>query len=238
MGNLFPIIFEDDDLLVIDKPAGIEVTSGPSGNKSIEKLVDIKIERGGIVHRLDKDTSGVLIIAKTNKAFGALKQQFHDHAVHKIYTALVAGLTPPNGEIDAFISRDPKRKQAMKAVTYATGLERGEPREAKTIYKMVQEFKVGDSTASLLDIEIETGRTHQIRVHMQSIGHPILGDKMYFTKESKQLSNLLKIDRQFLHAKEITLHHPTNKKTIVFKSVLPADLNNIISYMRSLSNSG
>lgn len=223
-------IFEDRDLLVIDKPAGIETTSGPSGEESVESQVKFRnVERNGIVHRLDKDTSGVLIIAKTPEAYENLKKQFAEHIVEKVYTTLVFGKTENRGEIRSFIVRDPKRKQAMKAISYLTGLERGKLREAKTSYRKIEEIAIDNDVASLLEVKIETGRTHQIRVHMQSIGHPVLGDAMYNTKTSKRLSKKIGLKRQFLHASRIELTHPKSGKKVKFESPLAPELDRTVS---------
>ena len=145
-----PILFEDDDILCVDKPAGIETTTGPSGNQSIESLCgQNNIERGGIVHRLDKDTSGVCIIAKTPHAYASLKKQFADHAIIKKYITTVYGATPEKGDIETYIVRDPKRTQAMRALTYPTGLERGIPRLAITHYTKIKGWHHEHSDISL-----------------------------------------------------------------------------------------
>lgn len=224
----FQSIFEDDDILVINKSAGVETTASVSGSISIEKLIDNNVERSGIVHRLDKDTSGVMVIAKTQTAFDNLKKQFKNHAVNKIYTALVLGKCDQQGVIKSYIVRDPKRKQAMKAVNYPTGLERGKLRKAESIYNKIKDIKVEKYYASLLEVEIKTGRTHQIRVHMQLINHPILGDKMYSSKTSKELSNTIHLERQFLHAKLIEFAHPKTGEKMKFESPLPNDLQTIL----------
>lgn len=224
-----PILYEDDDILVVDKPAGIETTTGPSDDSSLEKLLGQKnVERSGIVHRLDKDTSGVCVIAKTPRAYASLKKQFADHSVTKKYITAVFGQTPEHGEIETYIVRDPKRKQAMKAVNYPTGLERGTLRKATTRYTKIKDIHVKDIDASLLEVTIETGRTHQIRVHMQSIGHPVLGDAMYYTKTSRELTQKLNVQRQFLHAHELTFIHPTLGTPMMITSPVPTDLENIL----------
>lgn len=222
-------IFEDDDIIVIDKPAGVESVTGPSRGESVGKILNIKsVEREGIVHRLDKDTSGVMVLAKTQVAYNNLKKQFSDHLIKKIYQALVMGKCQEQGEIVSYIIRDPKRKQAMKAVSYPTGLERGKLRDAHTRYKIIKEIKIGENLLSLLEVEIKTGRTHQIRVHMESIGHPVIGDDMYGTKTSKEVSKSVGLKRQFLHAKLLKFSHPKTNKSIKFESPLADELNNIL----------
>lgn len=222
-------IFEDYDLLVIDKPSGLETTKRPDNNVSVEMLVtNSGVERNGIIHRLDKDTSGVLVIAKNNRSYENIKLQFRQHSVRKVYYSMVSGITSRDADIKSYIIRDPKRKQAMKSVLYLSGLERGNPRQAVSIYQKMNDYNINNFNISFLKIEIKTGRTHQVRVHMQSIGHPVLGDKMYFTKESKKISGLLGLDRQFLHAIELEITHPKTGDRIKFNSKLPDDLQIII----------
>lgn len=224
------VIYQGEDLLVVDKPAGIETTAGPSGETSLEtRLGQKNVERHGIVHRLDKDTSGVLILTKTQSAYDTLKEQFQNHTINKMYTTLVWGLTNESGEITTPLARDPKRKQAMKAISYSTGLERGQLREALTAYEKIKSYKAGESNVSLLEVKIKTGRTHQIRVHLQSIGHPVLGDKMYFSRSSQQFSQKIGLTRQFLHASQIEFINPATKKKMSLVSPLPSELQNILN---------
>lgn len=225
----FKIIHEDDDLLVIDKPAGLRVDHDPTGLPSVEDILSFPIERHGIVHRIDKETSGLLIVAKTNEALENLKEQFQNHLVTKVYTTLVSGKAKEEGRIELPIARDPARKQAMRALTYVTGQERGRLRDAVTDYKLVQRYTFSKHDLSLLDVQIETGRTHQIRAHMQAIGTPVIGDQMYHNKTSKKISKSLELNRQFLHSKKIIFTHPISHEKQTFNCDLPPDLKEVIA---------
>jgi 23S rRNA pseudouridine1911/1915/1917 synthase len=224
-------IFEDESILVIDKPAGLRVDHGDN-EESVEDLVSFPVERHGIIHRLDKETSGVLILAKTPEAFESLKNQFKEHTTKKVYTTLVLGETEDRGEIKSFIARDPKRKQAMKVILYPTGQERGGLREAITNYRKVETYQFENYSLSQLEVEILTGRTHQIRVHLQSINHPVIGDQMYNSKPSKEISQKLGLERQFLHASLLEVTHPRTGERLVFKSDLPNDLTQTLERLK------
>jgi len=210
------ILYEDDDLLVVDKPAGLAVHPAP-GHPShtlvnallshFPHLADISDSlRPGIVHRLDRDTSGVMLVAKNSLAQADLAEQFKARSVAKAYLVLVKGqLTPENGIIEAAIGRDPRNRKRMAVV--AGG------REARTEYRVVK--YIGDYT--LLEVMPETGRTHQIRVHLSAIGYPVVGDKVYGVK-SPHLS------RQFMHASRLGFKLPSSGEYVEFKSELPPDL--------------
>ena len=210
------IIYEDDDLLVVDKPAGLPVHPAP-GHPS-HTLVNAILPhfphlaalsdsmRPGIVHRLDKDTSGVMLVAKNSVAQADLFDQFKAHSVVKAYLVLVKGhLTPENGIIEASIGRDPRNRKRMAVV--AGG------REARTEYRVVR--YIGDYT--LLEVRPETGRTHQIRVHLSAIGYPVAGDKVYGVKSAE-------LSRQFLHACRLGFKLPSTGEYVEFTSELPPDL--------------
>lgn len=229
---MFKIIYEDDDLLVIDKPAGLRVDHDPTGLPSVEDTLNFPIERHGIVHRIDKETSGLLIVAKTEESLENLKKQFQDHLVNKVYTCLVLGRAQREGTIDLPIARDPSRKQAMRALKFTTGNERGKLREAVTRYKLKQSYLYKDQPISLLSVQIETGRTHQIRAHMQAIGHPVIGDQMYKNKTSKKISKELELNRQFLHASKIEFVQPVTRNKMSLDSSIPADLENLIKKLK------
>ena len=210
------ILYEDDDLLVVDKPAGLTVHPAP-GHPShtlinavlahFPHLVEISDSlRPGIVHRLDKDTSGLVMVAKNSIAQMNLVDQFKTRSVVKTYLVLVKGrLTPETGIIEAPIGRDPRNRKRMAVVS------RG--REARTRYHVAR--YIGNYT--LLEVRTETGRTHQIRVHLSAIGFPVVGDKVYGVK-SPHLS------RQFLHASRLGFHLPSTGEYVEFESELPPDL--------------
>jgi 23S rRNA pseudouridine1911/1915/1917 synthase len=210
------IIYEDDDLLVIDKPAGLAVHPAP-GHYShtlvnailsyLPSLPDSEDSlRPGIVHRLDKDTSGVMVIAKNSKAHANLGSQFKTRSVEKAYIVLVKGhLTPESGLIEAPIGRDPCNRKRMAVVS------RG--RQARTQYQVIK--YIGKYT--LLEVRPETGRTHQIRVHMSAIGYPVAGDATYDEKSPH-------IPRQFIHAYRLGFRLPSTGEYKEFTSELPADL--------------
>jgi len=210
------IIYEDDDLLVVDKPAGLTVHPAPGHPAHtlvnailahFPHLADIGDSlRPGVVHRLDKDTSGVMLVAKNSAAQADLAKQFKSHSVTKAYLALVKGrLEPENGIIEADIGRDPHNRKKMAVVVAG--------REARTEYRVIR--YIGGYT--LLEIMPETGRTHQIRVHLAAIGFPVVGDKVYGVK-SPHLS------RQFLHASRLGFKLPSSGDYVEFKSELPSDL--------------
>ncbi len=210
------IIYEDDDLLVVDKPAGLAVHPAP-GHPShtlvnailshLPSLAEISNSlRPGIVHRLDKDTSGLILVAKNEKARLNLMQQFEAHLVAKAYLVLVKGrLTPEDGIIEAPIGRDPRNRKRMAVVT--------EGRAARTQYHVVK--YIGNYT--LLEVRTETGRTHQIRVHLLAIGYPVVGDATYGVKSPF-------LSRQFLHACRLGFHLPATGEYVEFTSELPPDL--------------
>jgi len=210
------IIYEDEDLLVVDKPAGLTVHPAPG--HPAHTLVNAILSRfphlaalsdslrPGIVHRLDRDTSGVMVVAKNSLAQAELMEQFKAHSVAKAYLVLVKGkLTPENGVIEAPMGRDPRNRKRMAVV--AGG------REARTEYQVIK--YIGDYT--LLEVKPETGRTHQIRVHLSAIGFPVVGDKMYGVKSPF-------LPRQFIHASRLGFSLPSSGKYMEFKSELATDL--------------
>lgn len=212
------IIYEDNDVIVVDKPAGLTVHPAPGhpehtlANAILSHLPEIpdtgEWQRPGIVHRLDKDTSGLIIIAKNNQAHQKLTEQFKARTVKKIYLTLVKGkVTPDRGTIEAPIGRDRSHREKMAVTDSSHG------REARTRYKVIKHI----GNYSLLEAMPETGRTHQIRVHLAAIGYPVVGDKVYGVK-----SPLL--DRQFLHAHRVKFQLPASGKEIEFSSELPPDL--------------
>lgn len=206
-------IYEDKDILVVDKPAGVDVAQLPYHP----------------AHRLDKDTSGLLLIAKNEPTLKNLQTQFKNRQVLKEYLALVFGdIKPEIGEIVTEIARDPSRRVPFKAIEIRSGLERGNPRIAKTQWQVIRKLSINHYQLSIVRITILTGRTHQIRVHMKHLGYPLVGDMVYCTKQSKRFSKEIGISRQFLHAAKITFKHPTSDQTMTFESQLPEDLLGII----------
>ena len=240
------IFHEDKDLLVINKPAGISMHPGAGDyDKTLvnalmhydsKNLSNIGDElRPGIVHRIDKDTSGLIVVAKNNLAHEKLSNQFSEHSIKRIYQALIWGkLRPQSGKIETLITRSSKNRQLMEV-----GLTKG--KKAVTNYKTLEVFENQKiPTFSLIECKLETGRTHQIRVHMSYKGNNILGDKKYKKKFKKFKNinetlekNILSLDRQFLHAKTIGFIHPTTGKELEFTSNLPQDLDNILKMLRN-----
>ena len=242
------IIHEDKDLLVINKPAGIIMHPG-AGNydKTIvnalmhydkDSLSSIGDElRPGIVHRIDKNTSGLVVIAKNNESHENLSKQFSDHTITRVYQLLIWGkLRPSKGKIDTFITRSSKNRQLME-VSSSKG------KRAITNYKTIEVYENDKTpTLSLVECKLETGRTHQIRVHMTYMGNSIVGDDKY-KKKYKKLKNIdmglesliSKLDRQFLHAKTIGFIHPKTNEEMVFTSILPHELNNLLKKLKNTS---
>jgi 23S rRNA pseudouridine1911/1915/1917 synthase len=242
------IVFEDKDILVINKPAGMVVHPG-AGNYTetlvnaliykYKKLSDLNgSTRPGIVHRIDKETSGLLVVAKNNKAHAHLGKQFKDHSIARTYQALVWGvLRPLSGRIETLIGRSRKNRQLM-SVTEITG------KKAVTNYSTLKVFDIKDiPKISFVECQLETGRTHQIRVHMAYKGNSLLGDQQYgkknlkFKKLNEEFAEKLKVlNRQALHAKNLDFIHPTTNKFISFESELTADFKKILNLLNKLSH--
>ena len=240
------IIYEDKDLLIINKPAGIIMHPGAGNHdKTIvnalmqynkNSLSSIGDElRPGIVHRIDKNTSGVVVIAKNNETHENLSRQFSDHTIIRIYHLLIWGkLRPSSGRIETLITRSTKNRQLMEVSS-----SRG--KKAITNYKTLEIFESKKiPTLSLVECKLETGRTHQIRVHMNYKGNSLVGDDKY-KKKYKRLKNvdpdiqnlIINFNRQFLHAKTLGFMHPRTKKPVIFSSLLPQDLNNILKKLKN-----
>jgi 23S rRNA pseudouridine1911/1915/1917 synthase len=223
------IVHDDDDLVVVDKPAGVAAhpSQGWEGPTVVGALAAAGFristsgapERQGVVHRLDAGTSGLMVVAKSERAYTELKRQFHDREVEKIYHTVVQGHPDPlRGTIDAPVGRHP-RSEWKFAVTAAG-------KHAVTHYETIEAFPY----ASLLEVHLETGRTHQIRVHMAAQRHPCAGDAMYGADPT--LSARLGLTRQWLHARRLEFAHPADGAWSVFESEYPADLQHALDVLR------
>jgi 23S rRNA pseudouridine1911/1915/1917 synthase len=227
------IRFEDEHLIVVDKPAGMVVH--PAAGNFDGTLVNALLHhcagrlsgiggvaRPGIVHRIDKDTSGLLVAAKTDVAHEGLSAQFAQHSITRRYSAVVAGLlNPPSGTIEAALARSSTNRQKMAVV------EEGRGKRAVTHFRLLKPLR----EASLVECQLETGRTHQVRVHMTSIGHPLLGDPVYGRVKHghRELLTRIGFGRQALHAAELGFLHPVSKENLSFKSAVPPDMQELIS---------
>jgi len=220
------IVYEDSDLLVVNKEAGMVVHPAPGHTSDTlvnallaysPALSDVgNAQRPGIIHRLDKDTSGLIIVAKNTRTLAALTEQMQRHAVVKRYLALVVGSIPlDQGSIDAPIGRDPRHRQQM-AITAMSS------REARTHFRVLQRFPRGHT---LLLLQLETGRTHQIRVHLKAIGYPIVGDPIYGPGRKE---HGLTLARPFLHAYQLKFTHPTTNVVLELEAPLPDDLQAVL----------
>lgn len=229
------VVYEDADLLVINKEAGMTVHPAPGNWKGTlvqalmhhcgDSLSGINGQaRPGIVHRIDKDTSGLLVVAKHDAAHRGLAKQFVKHDIHRLYKALVKNVPlPGTGTIFGSIGRHPTER--VRRAVVQTG---GKP--AVTHYKMLEKFK---EAAALVECTLETGRTHQIRVHMASIGHPLLGDPLYGKPGPlKGMPEVVVPKRQMLHAAEIGFRHPMSGVWMEFEAEIPADMAELIEAMR------
>ena len=241
------IVYEDNDILILDKAAGISIHPGAGNYKKTivnalvhynkNNLSDIAGRfRPGIVHRIDKDTSGLIVVAKNNLSHIKLSNQFKNHSINRSYLALVWGkLRPQSGKIETLIGRSSKNRQLMEV-----SIKKG--KKAVTNYRTLEIFENKNiPTLSLVECILETGRTHQIRVHLSYKGNNILGDKHYKKKfkdlnriNNKIKSKILNLKRQFLHAKSLGFSHPNKDKFVKFESKLPPELNNLIKMIRNI----
>jgi len=226
-----PIVYEDDHLLVVDKPAGL-VVHPAAGNRD-GTLVNALLHhcggslsgiggvaRPGIVHRIDKDTSGLLVVAKHDKAHEGLAKQFADHSIDRRYLAIVSGVPrQAEGSVDAPLARSAQNRKKIAIV--AKG------KRAVTHWKRLELL----NDAALVECRLETGRTHQVRVHMASIGHPLVGDPVYGRGKSahRKLLNQLDFKRQALHAAHLGFVHPVTKGRLSFDSALPSDMQELFT---------
>ncbi len=222
------VIHDDDDIVVVDKPVGVAVHPSPGwkGPTVIQGLAGLGYristsgaeERQGVVHRLDAATTGVMVVAKSERAYTSLKQAFRDRTVDKLYGALVQGHPDPSrGTIDAPIDRHPTADYKFAVV------EGGRP--SVTHYETIEAFRA----ASLLDVHLETGRTHQIRVHMSALRHPCVGDLTYGA--DPVLARRLGLSRQWLHARKLGFAHPSDGRPVEYTSPFPADLQHALDVL-------
>ena len=231
------IVFEDDVLAVIEKPAGIP--THPVNHEETKTIANWWIARNpevldtaldplrpGIVHRLDTDTSGLLILATSQMWVDQLQSQFRKRTIQKEYLAFVHGQPPEKGRIDFPLAHDPKSKRRMKAITKNRELGKWKEKPAKTDFWVKEKF----ANFSVLRVKIYTGRMHQIRVHLDAIGYPILGDKIYGKSTPKAISK--KIGRHCLHASFLSFCHPKEKRTMEFSSQIPKDLKEILHTLK------
>ena len=227
------VVYEDQALLVVDKAAGMVVHPAPGHpagtlvNALLAHCPELATsggERPGIVHRLDRDTSGLILVAKNDKVRRALQRQFKERQVQKAYTALLDGhLQPAWGRIEAPVGRDPQHRQRMAVLSGG--------REAVTEYHVLEQFahQVGPAAGdySLVEAEPLTGRTHQIRVHFASIGHPVVGDEVYGRRRQR-----LPVPRQFLHARRLGFKHPLTGERLSLEAPLPEELDTLLDLLR------
>jgi 23S rRNA pseudouridine1911/1915/1917 synthase len=225
------IVFEDAHLLIVDKPAGMVVH--PAAGNFDGTLVNALLHhcagrlsgiggvaRPGIVHRIDKDTSGLLVVAKTDVAHEGLAAQFARHSIERVYLAIAGGVPiPPKGTIDAPLARSPANRKKIAIC------EKGQGRRAVTHYRLIEPL----ADAALVECRLETGRTHQVRVHMASIGHALLGDPAYGRPRAahREILKRLGFHRQALHAAELGFVHPVTRERLSFKSALPSDIQEL-----------
>ncbi len=234
------VLYEDSDLAVINKPAGLVchtgagIRSGTLVNALLHRMGSLQAgdpQRPGIVHRLDKLTSGVMLIAKNNSAHRQLSQQFKNRQVKKEYVALVHGSpSPPSGTIDMPLGRDPQNRKKMSTRAH---------RKRTAVTHYVTEDGLG--FVSLLGIRIETGRTHQIRVHLAQKGHPIVGDTLYGGNRARNLPPGLQqaaneLQRPFLHSRRLEFRHPRSGEPLSFQSTLPPELQRFLSAVKNLQS--
>jgi 23S rRNA pseudouridine1911/1915/1917 synthase len=234
-----PIVYEDHDLVVVDKPAGMVVhpAAGHAGGTLVNALLhhvkDLSgiggEKRPGIVHRLDRGTSGLMVVAKHDASHEELARQFRDREVEKEYVALVWGVVQAGRRIDAPIGRDPVNRKKMSARVRRS-------RAAATRIVRVEHF---GPAATLAHVAIHTGRTHQIRVHLSAIGHPVVGDSLYGGVRRRVPSDLravARLQRPFLHAARLAFRHPADGRRVEFISALPTDLQQVLDELRTRDN--
>jgi 23S rRNA pseudouridine1911/1915/1917 synthase len=253
------VIYSDDSLMVFDKPPGLVVTSSETSKETtLEDILKdeykINLDRGGIVHRLDKDTSGLIVVAKTLQALEDLQSQFKSRTINKEYQALVHGFVKEPGRVEGAIGRNPGNRE--KFVVFEDFEEDANVRESVTDYQPLQQLRLGEDQLleifpdyskiqmrkihnshypefTLLSCHPLTGRTHQIRVHLKHIGFPIVGDEKYAGRKTARLDRRW-CKRQFLHAARLEFKHPQSGETMKFESQLPEDLTQALKLLEKI----
>jgi 23S rRNA pseudouridine1911/1915/1917 synthase len=247
----FAVAYEDDYLIVVDKPAGLVVHPAPGNehgtlvNGLLARFPELRDESGdlrpGIVHRLDKDTSGLLVAAKTERAMASLAKQFANHTIERAYHAVVWGAPrEASGRIESQIGRNPFDRKRMAVL-------RGGGKAARTRYAVAEKFGPAERPfAALVECRLETGRTHQIRVHLTHLGHPLIGDMQYGRKhaaprpkteaEARAFTAAADFPRQALHAFVLGFQHPSLHKTLRFEAPWPADFAELVAALRGLNS--
>lgn len=232
MLNTPKVIFEDKTFFILDKPAGwISNAAKTTGQTPViqdwlatnlkSKISNQRTLRSGLVHRLDKETSGLLVVAKTEKAFKALQKEFKQRRVKKTYTTLVHGqVVPEKGTVEAPTGRLPWRRDRFGVLPGG--------REARTDYRVTAHYRKGNQEFSLLEAFPKTGRTHQVRIHLKYLGHPVVADEFYAGRKTSR-GDRTWCPRLFLHAKAITFDHPTTGGKVSFELPLPSDLQKALS---------
>lgn len=236
-----PVVHKEAEFAVVDKPAGLP--THPNNYEDANTVANAMLAmhpgimdvgedrlRPGIVHRLDTNTSGLLIVALTQKAYTHLRKQFDERKVRKEYIALVLGATPPEGEVDLPLAHHPTDPRRMRVFSATSEVERFKARDAYTSYRRIERFE----EASLLKVRTKTGRMHQVRVHLSAIGHPLVGDRLY---QSRQMRNLdsFGLGRHFLHAGKLAFKRPGSGEWLELSSRLPAELRDLVESLRGAS---
>jgi 23S rRNA pseudouridine1911/1915/1917 synthase len=243
---VLPIVYQDRDIAVVDKPAGMVVhpaaghASGTLVNALLHHIDDLSgiggEKRPGIVHRLDRGTSGLMVIAKHDASHEELSRQFRDREIEKEYIALVWGEVMAGRRIDAPIGRDPVNRKKMSAVKESGGAGHAKARRSREAVTRIVRAEHFGRTLTLAHVAIHTGRTHQIRVHLSAIGHPVVGDSLYggvHRRVAGDLRAVTHLDRPFLHAARLAFTHPIDGRRMEFRSELPDDLQRVVDELRA-----
>jgi 23S rRNA pseudouridine1911/1915/1917 synthase len=245
------IHYSDDDILVVDKPSGMPClpVSGSELHDMMSAIVELYPEQAnsvpasssdmGLVHRLDNETSGIILVARNNKTWSGLREQFENKSVHKKYVALVMGSTPPEGVISMAIAHHGRKRKKMVVCESEARASEMKARPANTEYQTVEHLIARNGNIktiySLISVVITTGVRHQIRAHLASIGFPLAGDKLY-QPTKRHAEDILEIPRHFLHASSISFQHPTSGIQISFSSELPKELAAVLNKLEAMDS--